>query len=297
MASSGGAAAPIPASLQERILDRLGLAQPPAPDLQGLRALYGAWCLRVPFDNVRKMISLRTPGRPPLAGGSAADFFGAWLEGGTGGTCWPGSNALFELVRSLGFDAERVAASMRDTGSPTHGTTRVAIDGAHWLVDSSLLTEIPLPLGPDVFIHHASHLSRRKWSSMPERHVLWIDVPPSTTFTPCRLLEYGVSHEYFLERYERSREQSPFNGMVYGRRNRPDEMLILRGPVRMSKTTAGVESRELGRREVCECLRDEIGISGTVLDEWVASGSLEASFEPYSGPKAPEETRRPPSQR
>ena len=296
MASSGGAAAPIPAALRERVLERLGLARPPAADLEGLRALYGAWCLRVPFDNVRKMISLRTAGSAPLAGGSAAEFFRAWLEGGTGGTCWPGSNALFELVRSLGFDVERVAASMRDTGSPTHGTLRVAIDGAHWLVDSSLLTEIPLPLGPDVFIHrHPVYAAEVEFDG--GTHVLWVDVPPSATFTPCRLLEYGVSHDYYLDRYERSRAQSPFNGIVYARRNRPDEMLILRGPVRLSKTAAGVASWELGRRDVCECLRDEIGISGAVVDAWIASGSLEASFEPYSGPTAAEEIRKPPSQR
>ena len=49
----------LPRELQERILARLGLGQFPEPTLAGLRVLYAAWCRRVPFDNVRKLIHVR----------------------------------------------------------------------------------------------------------------------------------------------------------------------------------------------------------------------------------------------
>ena len=50
----------LPASLIDRVLERLGFGTPPAIDLDGLSGLYAAWCARVPFDNVRKIIALRT---------------------------------------------------------------------------------------------------------------------------------------------------------------------------------------------------------------------------------------------
>jgi len=36
----------------EQVLSRLGLAERPAPTLDGLQRLYAAWCRKVPFDNV-----------------------------------------------------------------------------------------------------------------------------------------------------------------------------------------------------------------------------------------------------
>ena len=36
--------------LLERVLTKLGLSDRPAPTLDGLQALYAAWCRKVPFD-------------------------------------------------------------------------------------------------------------------------------------------------------------------------------------------------------------------------------------------------------
>jgi hypothetical protein len=157
---------PLSPALRDRVLERLGFARAPGVDLAGLRALYQAWCLHVPFDNIRKMTALRAAGVSPLPGATAQDFFDAWLSGGAGGACWPGSNALYTLLRSTGFASDPVAASMRDTGAATHGSVRVDLDGGHWLVDSSLLTNIPLPLGPDAS-SGATRFTQRKWSRMP----------------------------------------------------------------------------------------------------------------------------------
>jgi hypothetical protein len=83
----------LPAPLRDRILERLGLSRLPSPDFEGLCELYGAWCGRVSFDNVRKVVALQT-GRD-LPGRTAEEFFEAWLDLGAAGTCWPGSNALY----------------------------------------------------------------------------------------------------------------------------------------------------------------------------------------------------------
>jgi len=125
------------------VLEALGFREAPPVDLDGLTAVYAAWCARVPFDNVRKLIALHGGASGPLPGLGADDFFDAWLTHRTGGTCWPSANALHALLDSVGFDSRRVTASMFDQGEPSHGTTIVLLDGHEHLVDSSMLTGSP----------------------------------------------------------------------------------------------------------------------------------------------------------
>ena len=283
-------------SFQQLILRRLGLESRPAVDLEGLQAVYRAWCASVPFDNVRKMIALRTNPELPLPGGHAVPFFESWLADGTGGTCWPTSNALFELLHSLGFAARRVTGSMRDLGVVNHASVKVALDGREWLVDSSLLSNAALPLNDEVFIHDDPVFSAQVEPD-DSTHVIWSHTPPNSNWLPCRLSQDLATHASYLARYEESRVRSPFNQRLYARRNRPGEMVVLLGSTRFSKTIEGVLSRDLSPGEVCETLRRDIGLSEDVIDEWVRSGSLADSFQPSSGPKPPPVTRKPPSQR
>ena len=278
------------------MLERFGFSAPPSPDLDGLRSLYRAWCAHVPFDNVRKMISLRTSKDGPLPGSDAEEFFANWLANGAGGTCWPTSNALFALVRSLGFDARRVTGSMRDLGVVNHASVKVAIGGGDWLVDSSILSNAPLPLDQNVFIADDPVFAIEV---EPEdgTHVVWWDLPPLSDYLPCRLLVDPASPELYLSSYDASRKQSPFNERLYARRNRPSEMLVLLGNTRILKTASGITKSELSREELCQALREEIGLSEFLIKEWVASGSLDASFAAPTGPKPPPITRKPPSQR
>ena len=93
------------------VLEKLGVERP-APDLDGLRAVYAAWCGAVAFDNVLKLIHLADERSGPLPGSTAESFFEAWLEHGTGGTCWSGNGALHDLLEALGFDVARAIATM-----------------------------------------------------------------------------------------------------------------------------------------------------------------------------------------
>lgn len=311
---------PLDRALRDRVLEQLGLPGPPRPDLEGLRALYRAWCAGVPFDNVRKLIALGAGNGRALPGIEPGEFLETWLEHGTGGTCWPTSNALHALARSVGFDAVRITAHMRDLGLLNHGSVRVRIgDGGagaigdvpaggcgaeggtgpadpDWLIDSSMLTDEPLPLGPGVFLRDDPVLPAEV-EAEAGTHVVWCHTPPSSSHFPCRLVPGAVGHDDYVAAYERSRERSPFNERLYARRNRPGELIVLVGNTRFAKTAGGVERHDLPLDELAGSLRSDIGLSGAIVEEWIGSGAAEASFRPPTGPKPPGDDRKPPSQR
>lgn len=283
----------LPPDLARRALERLGFPHPPTPDLAGLSALYRAWCMRVPFDNTRKLIALRREAGGLLPGAYAEDFLEHWLALGTGGTCWPSSNALFCLLRAAGFDARRVIASMRDTGALNHATVKVRIDGRDWLVDSSMLLNRPLPLGTDVFFNNDL-----VWPAEVEAsdgsHVVWWHTPPGAAYLPCRLVMDPAPFSEYLDGYERSRERSPFNQRLYARRNRPGELVILAGCTRYLRSSRGVTSRELDADELKQSLREEIGLSEEMVGRWADSGALEASLGPPPAAPPPQADHGPP---
>ncbi len=281
--------------MQDRVAARLGLPTELPRDLVGLRQLYAAWCRQVPFDNVRKLIALRTGDTGPLPGGHADDFLENFLVHGTGGTCWSSSNALFALVSSYGFDARRVAGSMRDLGVPGHGSVKVRIDDVDWLVDSSMLMMYPIPIG------NALHVDRDPLFGVevePDAgtHLVWFDTPPYDEYFPCRLLIDPVDQDFYLERYEISRTKGPFNHHLSVRYNRAGARTVLQGHTRHRKTTGGVQSDALTRDELCAALRDDVGMSAEIVSQWADCGALDAAYEPPATPVAVL-SGKPPSRR
>jgi len=127
---SAGLNSALSEQLVERVLTKLGVAARPDPALEVLRLIYAAWCRRVPFDNVRKLIHLRAGNFGPLPGSTGEDFFEAWLKHGTGGTCWPGAGALQTLLASLGFAATRGIGTMLAAPNlpPNHGSVLLLIE-------------------------------------------------------------------------------------------------------------------------------------------------------------------------
>ena len=282
--------------LVTRVCERLGLGPTGRPDLDALAACYHAWCARVPFDNTRKMVALRTGAPGPLPGIAADDFLEHWIAHGTGGTCWPSSHALFAVLRATGFDARPVAGSMRDLGVVSHASVKVRLDGRDWLVDSSMLLNAPLPLGDEVFVGH-DPVWPVEVEPVDGTHVIWWQAPPGRSYLPCRLLLDPAPLCESLAGYERSRARSPFNDRLYARINRPGELVILLGRTRLSRTRAGVTSTDLDAGGLRQALRDDIGLSAAWVEAWAASGALEASLQPPAGPPPPADPRLPPSQR
>jgi hypothetical protein len=172
---------------------------------------------------------------------------------------------------------------MRDTGNISHGTVKVRIDGNDWLVDSSILTNVPLPLTSEPFISGDSVFSAAV-EVHDGNHVVWWDAPPNVDSLPCRMLEDDVPHEFYVERYEASRARSPFNERIYARRNIDGAMVIVTGNRRLVNSGSGLESDYLNESQLAEMLRDEIGLSGAILEDLQRSPAWKESFNPPPPP-------------
>ena len=283
---------PLDPHLRVRLLEKLGFDSEPELDFDGLSSVYRKWGEIVPFDNAGKLIALRTNATANLPGMEANQFFTNFLDHGYGGTCWPSSNALYSLLFDLGFDARRLAGSMRDTGIVSHGSTKVRIDETDWLVDSSMLTANPLPLADELFI-----TNHPLWAAEIEHvdgtHVIWWDSMPAPEFIPCRLLMENVPHDFYVERYEASRARSPFNERIYVRRNRADSVLVITGNRRLLKTQDGVETSFLSAGELEQRLSDEAGFSPETIDALRSCGAIEASIVPSDAPPLSPSRPRP----
>jgi arylamine N-acetyltransferase len=282
--------------LVNRVLDRMDLEVPVEINLESLQRLYAAWCMHMPFDNIRKMITLHSGENRPLPGLDAADYFESWLANSCGATCWPMANAFYELLISLGYEASRVAGYMRDMGVLNHGSVKVSIDNRDWLADASLLFNIILPIGQGTFIQN-DPVFPVELEPDKKSELVWMFTPPNEQYFYCRINSDPVAFSLFDERYEASRATSIFNQRLYARKNFPGKLVLIWGNAMFTKTIQGIEHRELSRDELCEALHHEIGISYSLINEWAATGGLDASFEKPSGPRPPAIGLKPPSQR
>ena len=253
--------------LVERALARLGFSSRPKADRAGLESLYLAWCRNVPFDNVRKRIALAENTAEPLPGGRPDDFLAAWLEHGTGGTCWPSSNGLHALVSACGFEVRRISASMFDRNDHNHGSLLVRLDGREWMVDSSIENEIPIPLERGVARTLGDAIHPIRIEPVADGFRVHWGMTQSSDTLPCRLMQDPVDEAFYLERYEISRGYSVFNTALYARKNFPGRLVSFVGRTRHEKTATGVASRELSPAEVRESLVGELGFSPAIVAE------------------------------
>jgi N-hydroxyarylamine O-acetyltransferase len=217
----------LPEQLVEEILDRLGFNSRPTPTIDALRSVYSAWCEHVPFDNIRKLIHVRSANAAPLPGSTPQDFFEAWLRFGTGGTCWPGAGALHALLTALGFDAVRAIGTMMAAPNlpPNHGTVLVNFGSEMFLVDSSILHGHPLSLSRDseTSISHPAWGVRCVWRE-PNWFVQWRPLMRLEGFE-CRINSIPPTATDFTDSYSRTRGWSPFNYELSVRVNRGDKVI------------------------------------------------------------------------
>lgn len=257
------------------ILDRLGLDGAITVDVDGLRRLYRAWCLGVPFGNLEKFQALLADPNGRLPGLNAEEFFEGWLAHGTGGTCWAHGNAIYSLFRAVGFDARRATASMFDFGDPNHSTVLIHLpDGSVWLVDNSLLTMQPLRIDePGTYadsIHYAEveHDGDQRFvhgTSPPMPHIFF------------RLLDRDTPFSTYQERYEVSRGRSIFNDRIHIRRNLSDRVLVIRGRNLHTLDADGRRSETLDAAGLTRHLVETMGLDPAYVRR--ASKAIEVSIE------------------
>jgi arylamine N-acetyltransferase len=259
----------------ERVLARLGFTQRPEPTLENLRRTYAAWCQRVPFDNVRKLIHLSSGNTGPFPGSTAEDFFAAWLRHGTGGTCWSGAGAWHALLQYLGFNAERGLGTMMAAPNlpPNHGTVRVHFGGENYLTDCSMLHGEPIPLhgAAEVRLAHPAWGLRAaprdgKW------HITWRPLHKADGLE-CRLEAFGLTATDYLQRYEQTRGWGPFNYEIAARLNKTDRVTgIGFGKAVVLKPDGTVESRPISDAERNRILIEELGLSEEIVRQLPADG-------------------------
>ena len=258
----------LPADLVERILARLGFARQPEPKLTDLRTLYGAWCQRVPFDNVRKLIHVRAGDEGLLPGSTATDFFEAWLKFGTGGTCWSGAGACHALLTALGFHASRGIATMLVAPGlpPNHGSVLVRFGPAQYLVDCSILHGEPLRLEENM----ATSVRHPAWgvNCRPQEgrwHVAWRPLHKLDGFD-CRFERFGAEPGEFQKFYAQTRGWSPFNYQVTARLNRGEQVVGLAfGQAVSLRSDGSVLSEPVAHDERMRSLIEEIGMSEEIV--------------------------------
>jgi N-hydroxyarylamine O-acetyltransferase len=260
----------LPMDVLEQVLSRLGLADRPATTLDGLQRLYAAWCRKVPFDNVRKLIHLHRHAPGPLPGDEPAEFLTAWLAYGTGGTCWAGNGALHAVLVSLGFDASRGMGTMHAApeAPPTHGTVLVTCDETCYVVDASILHGAPLPLhesAPTGVAHPVwgVHCTKRDGTW----YIRWRPIHQPEGLD-CRLQYLHVSRETFRERHEQSRAWSPFNYEVYARTIRGETVVGVAHSQRVVFDSAGgVSHTPLGGDDRLRVFVDELGMHEEIVHQ------------------------------
>jgi len=280
----------LPENLVEPILARLGIKHRPEPSLESLREIYSQWGRCVPFDNVRKLIHVRSGARGPLPGNTPGDYFSAWLKHGTGGTCWAGSGALHALLSALGFQTWRGVATMLvdPVVPPNHGSVLVTFGSARYIVDSSILCGEPLLLddGETIISHGAwgvrAHLKDDQW------HIHWRPLHKVDGFE-CRVERFGASSGEFSQFYGQTRDWSPFNYEVTARLNRGDEVTGLAfGHAVTLHGDGGVSRAAVSHEERMRILVEDIGLS----EEIVSQLPRDAPTPPPPWSKTAEKTQR-----
>jgi arylamine N-acetyltransferase len=261
-------AAVLPEQLVEQILARLGFSRRPTPTIDALRSLYSTWCERVPFDNIRKLIHVRSANSAPLPGATPQDFFEAWLKFGTGGTCWPGAGALHDLLTALGFDAVCAIGTMMAAPNlpPNHGTVLVNFGSQMFLVDSSILHGNPLSLIRDseTSVSHPAWGVRCIWRET-NWFVQWRPLMRLEGFD-CRLDSLPATATDFTDSYSRTRGWSPFNYELSVRVNRGDKVIGVASGHAISLLADGSVARTpLTPDERRRLLIEDIGITEALV--------------------------------
>lgn len=249
-------------------------------DLEGLRTFYRAWCLNVPFDNLAKTKSLfgGAGAKPPYLDETA--FFSNFLSARIGGTCWPHANAIYALAKACGFDAYRATASMFAVGPANHGTTLVKLpDGTTWLLDNAFLNIEPLRIDPEApsFFDDPVHYAEVELDG--DEVYIHAAIPPFPHIF-FKLLDRDVPASTYKRQWDELCLMGPFNAGVHMLKNHPDKTVLLRGSTLHTLDKSGIQRRSLNPEEIKATLRDTMGVAPQFIEQWAASGAVEASLQP-----------------
>jgi N-hydroxyarylamine O-acetyltransferase len=240
-------------------LDRIGLAERPAPTLAGLTTLHRAHLRAVPYEDFDVQL-----GRPVTI--DVASIFDKIVHRRRGGWCFEMNGIFGWALGELGFDVARVTgAVMRDslgeTAEGNHLVLRVALPEGLYLADVGLgdgpLEPIKIAEGPFESAGFRFGLGRidDDWWRLTNHPR---GAAPSYDFnlTPadearladvCRLLQAS--------------EESPFVLNAVAQRHTPDGLVILRGRTLRRLTPYSQADRSIANAdELVEALATDLGL-------------------------------------
>jgi hypothetical protein len=148
----------------------------------------------------------------------------------------------------------------------THGSTLVRLDGDLYWVDSSMLTNVPLPLVPHEATRHDDPVSPVWSEPVDDLWRVWWTGAIDGKEIGCLLLDPDVTAEHYLVRYEASRDMSPFNTMLYATRNTEDARVTLTYDARFERRPDGITSAPLGTDRQ-RMLIEEFGYSEAIVEQ------------------------------
>ncbi len=230
---------------------------------EGLTLLYQAWCRNIPFDNFWKRLDRSQKAFSKHEQMVADDFFKIWLDHGVGGTCWTTTNAMFQLLKYMGFDTYFVGGSMGDMGVINHGSLVVSVnEGKEFLIDTSILNEKPIDIS-GIDIEHAVHPIQITEESETIKVVF--EHVSKRDFMPCAILKSGIEPKEVKAHYDVSIDNSLFNDCVYIRKNDKKGVHAIVGNTYFIKTTENIEKKELNETELAEVLSSVMGFSQEIV--------------------------------
>ena len=201
-----------------------------------------------------------------------------WLTYGTGGTCWAVSHALHDLLKALGFDVHRASGTMLTSPTvrgPNHGTVIVTLEGFHYLVDGSMLTEHPLPMqegspgvtghpGAQIQVENRAEQWQIYWRPLHRVEGIW-----------CRIDAMDVSASAFDGYYQNTRAWSPFNYFIYARINTPDQITGIVADRKITMRANGQPTSEvMNSTERVKFLIEQMGMAEEIITRLPADEPL-----------------------
>jgi len=253
--------------LVEELLKYFGFSNIPDANLATLNRLYKSWSRYVGYDNVQKRVYFDNGGKGPFPLADPNDFVRAVLDHGTSGSCWVTAEAFFGVLYHVGFDVRRVAGQMlecNDPMKPNHGTVVVTIDNIEYAADPSMCGEEAIPLieGKPT---QAKSLAHGLWSE-GNGNYWWrpghsrVGIEYTTQFDPC-------TAEYFAYRYEKTKEFSLFNDILYVRRNVEEGIVSIgRGNLITVDNEGNMSAEPIDNAEIKRLLVERMGMSKDIVD-------------------------------
>jgi N-hydroxyarylamine O-acetyltransferase len=148
--------------LFDKYLELLKVEQSP-PDLNLLRKIVKAHLIKVPFENISKLI-YKKQGMNDIP--DLSTFLDGIEKHNFGGTCYSNNFYLYSLLKHLGYDVKLCGADMKNPD--VHLMSIVTIEGLEYIVDSGYAAPFFEPLPRDLNKDFVIKLGSEKYIVKPK---------------------------------------------------------------------------------------------------------------------------------